>query len=204
MHRHLAFVLMLLLWHYFHALAVDALAIAPQSSIITAINQTEMSRTVALTVPKAPLNGTLAPLHSAVTYHVENSPTTLLLHSFGSLIPANELLQAIATAVGIAFDYIGEGKGDKPIVTGLFSYSHEFLNQNVVNITVGDFREIGRPMNYNVLCDTLRGIGEFALLQERRPEEMSFEVDVKDKGYLGSGHVDYQPAAPPRPTSSVA
>ena len=197
MYRHMLFVLVTLACPNFHACNVHALAIAPQGSIITAINQTSSLSTLNLTLPQGLVNGTLAPLQQLVPYHVPHSPTTLLFHSFGPEIPTDELLRAVAFAVGIAFDNIAERRGKAPIAAGHFVYTHEFLNMNVVEISIADFREVGLPMNYFMLRDTLRGIGEFVLLRKRVAQEMSFEVEVENVGYLGTGHVEHKQAATP-------
>lgn len=202
MSRPLAFVLNILLWAHFHALQADALVVPPRGSIISAMNQTEDLSNPNLSLPKASSNPSLRPSQNIISYHVPNSPTTLSFHSFGATIPNDELLRADAFAVGIAVEHIGERKGDKPIATGIFIYTHEFLNDNEVKFTIADFREVGRAMTYYVLCDVLRGIGEFVLFRGQGAQELDFEVDVDNLGYVGTGHVDYKPAA--TPTLSVA
>ncbi len=196
MYRRMLFVLVTLACPSFHACNVHALAIAPQGSIITAINQTSSLSALNLTLPQGLVNETLTPLQHLVPYHVPHSPTTLLFHSFGPPIPTDEMLRAVAFAVGIAFDNIAEKRGKAPIAAGHFVYTHEFLNKNVIEFSIADFREIGLPMNYYILRDTLRGIGEFVLFRKRVAQEMSFEVEVKDVGYLGTGHVEYMAATP--------
>lgn len=197
MHRHLAVVLVIRLWFAFHTLKVDALATAPQGSITTAVHQTDSPSTpLNLILPHSLLNETFIP------YHVPNSPTTLMFHSFGPAFPPDELLRAVAFAVGLAYDEVADQGGKARIIGGHFVYNHEFLNRKEVEIAVADFREIGLPMTYFILVDVLRGIGEFVLLRGRRAHEVQFEVEVKGLGHLGSGHVEYKPAAPS--TSAVA
>ncbi|CAF9937834.1 MAG: hypothetical protein ALECFALPRED_007427 [Alectoria fallacina] len=202
MHHHLAFVLVILFWPSLHALNVDALAIAPQGSIITIFNQTEALSTLNLSLSESLLNGSRAPSQNFISYRIPHSPATLLFHSFGRTIPVNECLQAVALAVGAAFNYIGEGRGRTPIAHGFFVFTREFLNHDEVELTVADFREIGRSMTYRILYDVLRGIGEFTLLQGQKAQEVEFEVEIQDVGYVGTGHVDFKPAA--TPTSSVS
>ena len=202
MYHHLALVSVIFLWLPFHAFRTTALAIAPQGTIITALNQTRSDSAVNLILSEGISNKTLTTPPNVISYRVSNSPTTLLLHSFGPMIPVNEYLQAVAIAVGIAFDYIDEAKGKQPIARGLFEITHDFLNLDAININVADFREIGQPMNYHTLCNVLRGLGEFVLLPERKTQELQFEVEVRDVGYVGTGHVGYKPAA--TPTASVA
>ena len=202
MYRHPAIVLAILSLPALHALQVDALVTTPQGSTITAVDRNESLLTLNLTLPKGPFNKTLTTPQNFISYRVPNSPTTLLFHSFSSTIPTDEILRAVALAVGIAYDNVVEKGGKSLIAKGLFIYSHEFLTLAEVAITVGDFREIGLPMTYSILCDVLRGIGEFVLFRGRAAQEMYFEVEVENSGYLGTGHVDYKPAA--TPTSSVA
>ena len=205
MHHYIAStLLMTLLWLGFHALKADALAIAAPESIFTTANQTKSLSTLTLTLPDDRRNQTLTPLQSFIPYRVPRSSTTLQFHSFGLTMPTDDLLRAAAMAVVIAYDYVAERKGRTPIVEGYFKYKHEFLNLDVVVIAVGDFREVGRPMTNNVLCDVLRGIGEFVLTRVRDgygAQEMHFEVEGKDVGYVGTGHVEWRKAA--SPTSSA-
>ena len=196
MHHHLAAVLVFRLWFAFHTLKVDALATAPQGSITTAVNQTESPSTLNLILPHSLLNETFIP------YHVPNSPTSLMFHGFGPAFPPDELLRAVAFAVGIAYDEVADQGGIARIIGGHFMYNHEFLNRKEVEIAVADFREIGLPMTYFILVDVLRGIGEFVVLRGRVAHEVQFEVEVKGLGHLGSGHVEYK-SAPPS-TSAVA
>lgn len=197
MYRHLA-----LLWLLFYARTATALAIDPHGTIITIINQTQGESTVNLTRSEGLLNETLSPSQNFISYHVPHSPTTLLFHGLGPMIPAAELLQTVGLAITIAFNYISEGQGRKVIANGLFVYEHEFLNHAEVRITVGDFREIGRSMTYYALFDTVRGIGEFMIMPGHNTQELAFEVEVQGIGYVGTGHVDYKQAA--SPTSSIA
>ena len=60
-----------------------------------------------------------------------------------------------------------------------------------VTITVADFREVGKPMTYFMLRDTLTGIGNFVSEKEYGATELSYEIDVEGKGYVGTGHVDF-------------
>lgn len=124
-----------------------------------------------------------------------------MLHAFGPTIPTDEILRAVALAVGIAFDKIVECGGEVLIAKGHFVYSHVFTNRDEIILSVSDFRETGGPMTYYNLRDALRGVGEF-FLGRRVAQEVQFEVDIEDKGYRGTGHVDYKPARPS--TSAVA
>lgn len=64
-----------------------------------------------------------------------------------------------------------------------------------MTITVADFRESGKPMSYYSLRDTLSAIGEFMTEPEQRVTTLSYEVEVDNMGYVGTGHVDYERAA---------
>ena len=200
MHRRLAFMLVILIWPIFFVLRSNALAVAHQGSIVAAKNQTEASITLNPTLSEHPLNETLTPAPNFISYRVPNSPVTLLFHDFGPAIPGNELLRTIALAVGIAYEFIDEAKGKELITHGYFEYKHEFLKNDQVVVIIADFRESGRPMDYYILCQVLRGIGEFVLLREQKLQELSFEVEVEKLGYLATGHVEYKPAASPTPS----
>lgn len=193
MYRHLALVSVTILWPLFYALKTPALAILSQGTAITAFNQTQSESTLNITLFEGLSNETFTPSQNFIPYRIPNSPTTLLFHSFGPMIPDMELLQSVTFAVGIVYDYIGEQKGTNPIAKGIFEFSHEFLNGDEVGITVADFREMGRSMTYRVLWDVLRGIGEFALLGNFR--ELHYEVEVQGIGYLATGHVGYNNTA---------
>lgn len=180
---------------------VDALAVAPQGSIITAIHQSESSSTFNLTIPPSLRNHTFTSAESFITYHVSRSPVILMLHGFGPTIPTDEILRAVALAVGIAFDKIVECGGEVLMAKGIFVYSHVFTNRDEIILSVSDFRETGGSMTYYNLRDALRGVGEF-FLGRRRAQELQFEVNVEDQGYRGTGHIDYKPAR--RSSSAVA
>lgn len=124
-----------------------------------------------------------------------------MLHGFGPTIPTDEILRAVALAVGIAFDKIVECGGEVLMTKGIFVYSHVFTNRDEIILSVSDFRETGGSMTYYNLRDALRGVGEF-FLGRRRAQELQFEVNVEDQGYRGTGHIDYKPAR--RSSSAVA
>ncbi len=168
------------------------LAIAHPGTTVTASNQTQAESFLNLTLSKGHLNETPTPFQNFISYRVPDSPTTLIFHSFGSTIPANKLVQTMALALSVTVRSIGEGRGRLPIPNGLFQYTHEFLDRNEIEIFVGDFREIGRPMTYLALFDALRGVGEFMIMPGQKPQELEFEVEIQETGYVGTGHVDYR------------
>ena len=168
---------------------------------MTTFNQTHGSSTLNLTLPGKFLDPTLTPSQNFISYRVPHSHTTLLFHSFGTRIPVDELVQTVALAVSFIFKYIDEGQGRIPVASGFFAYTQKFLNHDEVNITVGDFRESGRPMTYYALFDVVRGMGEFMLLPAQETQELEFEVEVQGVGYVGTGHVDYKPVE--TPTSNI-
>ena len=53
---------------------------------------------------------------------------------------------------------------------------------------------MGRGMSYDVLRDTLSGIGDFMTEPGQGRRALSYEVDVDEGGYVGTGHVDYHVA----------
>ena len=60
-----------------------------------------------------------------------------------------------------------------------------------MTITVADFREAGKPMTYLMLRDTLTNIGNFVSEKEYGASTLSYEIEVEGKGYVGTGHVDF-------------
>ena len=60
-----------------------------------------------------------------------------------------------------------------------------------MTITVADFREAGKPMTYFMLRDTLTGIGNFVSEKEYGATTLRYEIEVEGKGYVGTGHVDF-------------
>lgn len=184
-------------------LTTSALAIASQGSIVTVTNGTYGASMLNLTLSESPLNNTLTPSQNFISYHVPNSPATLLIHNLGPTIPVEELLRSIAFAVRIPYTQIGEGNGKTPIAGhGLFKYKHEFLNHEKVEIAVADFREIGKVMTYFILFDVVSGIGQFMISPGQTAREVDFEVDYEGVGYVGTGHISYKKAK--APASSVA
>jgi len=138
-------------------------------------------------------SGTLNNTEGLIRFKVQDCPTTLDFHAFGPSIPANVLLQSITAAIAIAFEFVRSGNGHKNIHLGWFRYQQPFFEGGVVDFAVGDFKEIGRPINYLVLCDILRGIAEFMMLPQYGYHEIRFEVEVKGSGYVASGRVNYTP-----------
>lgn len=126
-----------------------------------------------------------------IPFRVKDSPTTLDFHDIGRPIPINALLQTVTAAVAVAFKFVGSGNGHKNISLGWFRYQQPFADAGMVEIAVGDFRELGRPINYFILSDILRGIAEFMMLTRYGYHEVRFEVEVKGLGYAASGHVNY-------------
>lgn len=194
MYPHLVLVLATLLWLPFHPFTTTALDVARYGPIATASNQTQGKSNLKLTPSAGFPNKTLAPSRNFISYHVPHSPTTLQFHGFGSSIPVDELLQTVALAVGVIFKYLNKGEGRTPIATGVFVFTHEFRNHDELEIIVGDFREIGRPMTYNALFDVVRGVGEFMIVPGHKTQEVEFEAEIQGLGYVGTGHVDYKPA----------
>lgn len=193
MYHRQTLVSLLRLWMLVRTFTTSALAIASQGTVLTATNQTHGKPNPNLTNSKYLINDTLTPPQNFISYHVPNSPTTLLLHHLGPTIPLVELLQTVALAVEIIYKGIGEGRGRTPIANhGYFDYSHEFLNHDEIEIIVADFREMGKAMSYYVLFDVVRGAGQFMISPEQHPRELDFEVEVEEVGYVGTGHVSYK------------
>ena len=46
-------------------------------------------------------------------------------------------------------------------------------------------------MDYDTLRDTLSGIGDFLTEPGRKLTAVSYEIEVDGRGYVGTGHVDY-------------
>ena len=67
-----------------------------------------------------------------------------------------------------------------------------FPNNDNVTVTVADFREVGRPMDYSALRDSLVGIRNFLRERGRRPTPVEYEIEVDGRGYVGTGHIDYE------------
>lgn len=193
MHYHLAIVLRIPLWLLVYTYTIDALAIAPQGSISTEVHQSDSSSTFNLTYPPSLRNHTVTSPESYIPYHVSKSPVILMFHGFGPTIPYDDILRAVALAIGIAFDKIDQRGGDNLMTKGFFSYTHVTIKRDAITLSVADFRETGKPMTYYNLRDALRGVGEFFLMR-KKGQELQFEIDVEHEGYRGTGHVEYKPA----------
>lgn len=172
--------------------------IAAPENIIAPLNQSLTESALNLTHKGFLFNETLTHQQNYISYRVPNSPATLLFHSLGSPIPTNELLQCIGFAVSATHSLIMEGRGLDPISAGFFKYTREYLNDDEVEIVVADFREIGRAMTYFELFDVVRGVGEFMIRPGQESQELRFEAEFEVRGYLGTGHVGFNPS----PTST--
>ena len=144
--------------------------------------------------PSTPSNRSVFPSSDFIEYKVTNSPTTLYFHTFGPVVPDDEVLESITEAVAICLRYVIGGRGRKPIAMGYFQYIHQFKNKDEVKFVVADFREDGRPMEYFILADVLKGIGEYMSDPKHGWTEVSFEVEVRKEGYVGTGHLDRRAA----------
>ena len=129
-------------------------------------------------------------LPTYVTYKVRNTEVTLGLHSFGSILSRHDVLFTIAPAVSKVLRYAIIGQGGSPILLGYFRYTHEFKSGNITCISVGDFREMGHPMSWDILADTLKGISDFMREADQRYTEVSFEVEQEGIGDVGSGRLE--------------
>lgn len=127
-------------------------------------------------------------LSTYVPYKVQNTPVTLEFHSFGSILPVNEVIFTIAPAMSGVLRHCLMGRGGSPILLGYFQYTHKFDSGHITRFSVGDFREMGRPpMSWDILADTLKGIAAFMKQPDERYTEVSFEVEQEGFGYVGSG-----------------
>lgn len=144
--------------------------------------------------PSTPSNRSVFPSSDFIQYKVNNTPTTLYFHTFGPVVPDKEVLETIAEALAICLRYVIDGRGRKPIAMGYFQYIHQFKNKDEVSFVVADFREDGRPMEYFILADVLNGIGGYMSDPKHGWTEVSFEVEVRKEGYVGTGHLDRRAA----------
>ena len=126
-----------------------------------------------------------------IPFRVNDGPVTLLLHSFGPSIPLSMFLHSVSLALAVVFQSTIKGKGRDPIKNGLFISTHIMPTGDNVTISVADFREAGKPMTYLMLRDTLTGIGNFVSEKKYGATTLSYEIEVEGKGYVGTGHVDF-------------
>jgi hypothetical protein len=154
-----------------------------------AISQTSLNRSIA--IAQHITNETLNRTDGLIHFKVSGCPTALDFHDFGAPIPSSIFLQTMTVAIAEAFQFVGAGNGHHDIYMGWFRYQQPFDEGSLVDLAVGDFRELGRPMNYFVLCDMIRGISEFMMLPQYGYHELRFEVEVKGLGYAGSGRIKY-------------
>lgn len=153
------------------------------------ISQTSLNRSIA--IAQHITNETLSHTDGLIHFKIRDCPTALDFHDFGAPIPSYILLQTMTAASDVALEFVVAGKGHHNIYLGWFRYQQPFDGGGLVDFAVGDFRELGRPMNYFVLCDIMRGIAEFMMLPQYGYHELRFEVEVKGLGYAGSGRVKY-------------
>ena len=141
-----------------------------------------------------PSNATVNPPEGLIPFHVTDTPTTLLFHTFGPKIPVSYMLDCLALSLSFVLEYTLTGKGNNLIKKGFFVHKHVLPDNDNVTIYVADFREIGKPMNYFALRDTISGIGDFMTEPTGGLMTLSYEIEVERKGYVGTGHVDYEVA----------
>lgn len=161
-------------------------ALAPFTSSLNA-SSTALNR---LSSSEHRLNLSNTDASGLIPFRVKNSPVTLLFHSFGPAIPLSMFLQSVSLALAAIFKSI-ISKGTDPIRLGLFISTHVLPSGDNVTISVADFREAGKPMTYFMLRDTLTGIGNFVSEEKHGASTLSYEIEVEGKGYVGTGHVDF-------------
>lgn len=173
--------------------AEDPLTVALLDKSSLNISLTGSKNITNATLGHAPLafsDSNITTLSSYIPYKVRNSKVTLELHSFGSALAPNEAILTIAPALSKVLRYSILGRGENPIMMGYFRYTHEFpISKNITRFSVADFREDGRPMTWDVLADTLKGMSDFMKEPGHGYREVSFEVEAKGVGYVGSGHL---------------
>ena len=162
----------------------------------------QLSPNVSLTSSKNITNATLGPaplgfpdsnattLSGFTRYKVRNTKVTIEFHSFGSSLSMQDGIFTIVPALSRVLRHCVMGRGGNPITLGYFRYTHEFDSGNITRFSVADFREDGRPMSWNILADTLKGMSEFMKNPDRGYSEVSFEVEEDGVGYVGSGYLE--------------
>ena len=146
------------------------------------------------TLSAAPLtlpNPNVTTLSTYIPFKVPNTKITLEFHGFGSFLSKNDFVFTIAAALAMVLQHCIRGRGSIPILLGFFRYTHEFDSGNITRFSVGDFREIGRPMTWDALADTLKGLVDFTKEPGQSITEVSFEVEQAGIGYVASGRFDH-------------
>lgn len=143
-------------------------------------------------------NGSIALAQGLVPFKVPDSKTTMHFYDFGASLSAKDMMLTLSSAVRIPTIAVVGSRRDRPINKGYYRFTQTLSEGDRIRLVVGDFSEIGHPMTYLVLCDVIRGIGEFASSPDNHYREMRFEVDVEEVGHVGSGHI----AQIPKPTAT--
>ena len=155
-------------------------------------------------------NATLSNHDIIIKYPVPKCSMTLDLWGLSSDLPHNEALISMHGVIGKIYGSLAglpsQGKsGRSPIDDGYFNYSAEYIEGSTVDFVVGDFRELGRPLTWYMLCDVARGISEFLRSGKWTYTEMTFDVEVEGIGRVGLGHFGWTKKGPTStPTSTVA
>ena len=181
--------------------AKDPLAAALSNQLSLNISLTGSKNITNATPDPAPLafSDSSATTHATyIPYKVPNTNTTLELHSFGSDLATIDVVFTIAPALAKVVRHTIMGRGENPIASGHFRYTHESKSGNMTRFSVADFREDRRPMTWNVLVDTLKGITDFMKEPEHGYKEVSFEVEEDGVGYVGTGYFEH--VSSPSPT----
>ena len=114
-------------------------------------------------------------------------PLTLTFWRFGSKIPTIEFYLATDNA-GKRAEANTEKHGDDPIAWGIFKHNNHFANGDSVNLTIADHSQVGRPMTWHKILDTVIGIALFPMLSQRETREADFWIDVEGvDGEVGWG-----------------
>ena len=127
-----------------------------------------------------------------IKYHVPDSSPSLdlIFWKYGASIPEIELLIALAKVGSFAYEKVAQN--------GSAALDHGFLRSECsfqstgdrVHITICDHSEIGRPMSWFMVRDTVMGIGLFLNDHKNTWTEVSFWVELAGELWdVGFGNV---------------
>ena len=125
---------------------------------------------------------------------------------FGARIPEIELLGACAKMGTEATKSIDKFGGKSPLPYGVLKRGYRFASGSWLNISIADHSQLGRPMSWYMVRDTISGIGLFMHDSGALYEEVDFWVRPEgEKKDVGWGDVAYSAGKPPkRPAASMS
>lgn len=122
-----------------------------------------------------------------VPYHRDGFRTSLELYNFGGEMPRDELSDALLRAVDMVIEKGRQGKLMDHIPAGLFIFIVRYDSGDNITMSMCDFHMLGKPMIWQDVGETLRGLYYYMRWESKVFQEVNFNVLGPEGELLGCG-----------------